>query len=215
MNSTHDIINERNYVRREIKEIKGNQNTNPEDIEIIEDLTQIHEIKVRNQNSYPLEKEIDSICQRKIVEPNITLEGESIEKKTEQNNFEYINKNKSLCPDCYNEEMNKEVLCDECGKNIDEGNENIQIGYVNAPFLKRNEEEEKEDIIETEHINNLIENIFGQLGNDEILNNYNSIKISFQELNENEKDEVIEGIKIKIENEEQENRFNNLIKLLY
>ena len=213
MNSTHDIINERNYVRREIKEIKGNQNINPEDIEIIEDLTQIHEIKVRNQNSYPLEKEIDSICQRKIVEPNITLEGESIEKKTEQNNFEYINKNESLCPDCYNEEMNKEVLCDECGKNIDEGNENIHIGYVNAPFLKRNEEEE--DIIETEHINNLIENIFGQLGNDEILNNCNSIKISFQELNENEKDEVIEGIKIKIENEEQENRFNNLIKLLY
>ena len=213
MNSTHDIINERNYVRREIKEIKGNQNTNPEDIEIIEDLTKIHEIKVKNQNSYPLEKEIDSICQRKIVEPNITLEGESIEKKTEQNNFEYINKNESLCPDCYNEEMNKEVLCDECGKNIDEGNENIHIGYVNAPFLKRNEEEE--DIIETEHINNLIENIFGQLGNDEILNNYNSIKISFQELNENEKDEVIEGIKIKIENKEQENRFNNLIKLLY
>ena len=213
MNSTHDIINERNYVRREIKEIKGNQNTNPEDIEIIEDLTQIHEIKVRNQNSYPLEKEIDSICQRKIVEPNITLEGESIEKKTEQNNFEYINKNESLCTDCYNEEMNKEVLCDECGKNVNEGNDNIQIGYVNAPFLKRNEEEE--DIIETEHINNLIENIFGQLGNDEILNNYNSIKISFQELNENEKDEVIEGIKIKIENEEQENRFNNLIKLLY
>ena len=213
MNSTHDIINERNYVRREIKEIKGNQNTNPEDIEIIEDLTQIHEIKVKNQNSYPLEKEIDSICQRKIVETNITLEGESIEKKTEQNNFEYINKNESLCPDCYNEEMNKEVLCDECGKNIDEGNENIHIGYVNAPFLKRNEEEE--DIIETEHINNLIENIFGQLGNDEILNNCNSIKISFQELNENEKDEVIEGIKIKIENEEQENRFNNLIKLLY
>ena len=109
--------------------------------------------------------------------------------------------------------MNKEVLCDECRKNVNEENENIQIGYVNAPFLKRNEEEE--DIIETEHINNLIENIFGQLGNDEILNNYNSIKISFQELNENEKDEVIEGIKIKIENEEQENRFNNLIKLLY
>ena len=213
MNSTHDIINERNYVRREIKEIKGNQNTNPEDIEIIEDLTQIHEIKVKNQNSYPLEKEIDSICQRKIVETNITLEGESIEKKTEQNNFEYINKNESSCPDCYNEEMNKEVLCDECRKNINEENENIQIGYVNAPFLKRNEEEE--DIIETEHINNLIENIFGQLGNDEILNNCNSIKISFQELSENEKDEVIEGIKIKIENEEQENRFNNLIKLLY
>ena len=109
--------------------------------------------------------------------------------------------------------MNKEVLCDECRKNVNEGNDNIQIGYVNAPFLKRNEEEE--DIIETEHINNLIENIFGQLGNDEILNNYNSIKISFQELSENEKDEVIEGIKIKIENEEQENRFNNLIKLLY
>ena len=45
MNSTHDIINKRNYVRREIKEIKGNQNINPENLEIIEDLTKIHEIK--------------------------------------------------------------------------------------------------------------------------------------------------------------------------
>ena len=211
MNSTHDVINERNYVRREIKEIKGNQNINPEDIEIIEDLTQIHEIKVLNQKSYPTEKNV--INRRKVVDTNITLEGEPIEKHSEENNYEVINKNENLCPDCCNEEMNKEEICDECGKNNNEENEHIQIGYVNAPFLKRNEEEE--DIIETEHINNLIENIFGQLGNDDILNNYNSIKISFQELNENEREEVIEGIKIKIENEEQENRFNNLIKLIY
>ena len=213
MNSTHDIINERNYIRREIKEIKGNQNINPENLEIIENLTQIHEIKVLNQKPHPIEK--NETCKRKIVETNITLEGEPIEKHEEQDNFEQINKNESLCPESYKKEMNEEVICDECRKNINnEENEHIQIGYVNAPFLKRNEEEQ-EDIIEAEHINNLIENIFGQLGNDDILNNYNSIKISFQELNGNEKDEVIEGIKIKIENEEQENRFNNLIKLLY
>ncbi len=212
MNSTHDIINKRNYVRREIKEIKGNQNINLENLEIIEDLTKIHEIKVLNQKLHPEEK--NETCKRKIFETNITLEGEPIEKHEEQNNFEPINKNESSCPDSYNKEMNEEVFCDECRKNINsEENDQIQIGYVNAPFLKRNEEEE--DIIETEHINNLIEHIFGQLGNDDILNNYNSIKISFQELNGNEKDEVIEGIKIKIENEEQENRFNNLIKLLY
>jgi len=210
MKSTKDIQNEKNYVLREIKEIKGNPIINPEDLEIIEDLTTIHEIKVINQKSCPIEK--NKTCQKKITETYITLEGEPIIKHSVQNNFEQISKNESLYPDCYNEDLNKEELCDKCGKNINAQNE-IQIGYSNEPFLKRYEDEE--DIIETVHINNLIENIFGQLGNDDILNNYNSIKISFQELSENEKDEVIEGIKIKIENEEQENRFNNLIKLLY
>ena len=210
MKSTKDIKNEKNYVLREIKEIKGNPINNPEDLEIIEDLTTIHEIKVMNQKSCPIEK--NKTCQKKITETYITLEGEPIIKHSVQNNFEQISKNESLYPDCYNEDLNKEELCDKCGKNINEQN-GIQIGYSNEPFLKRYEDEE--DIIETVHINNLIENIFGQLGNDDILNNYNSIRISFQELNENEKDEVIEGIKIKIDNEEQENRFNNLIKLLY
>ena len=56
MNSTQDIINERNYVLREIKEIRGIKEINPEDLEITEDLATIHEIKVINQKSYPVQK---------------------------------------------------------------------------------------------------------------------------------------------------------------
>ena len=40
------------------------------------------------------------------------------------------------------------------------------------------------------------------------------IKKIFSELKEDGKIEVIEGVKIKIENEEQENKFNDLLKLL-
>ena len=211
MNSTQDVINERNYVLREIKEIRGIQEINPDDLEITEDLATIHEIKVINQKSYPVQKMLTP--QKKITEVYITLEGEPILKKPEQQNFEQINKKEGLCSECKEEELNREVLCDECGNEVNGEEGHIKIGYVNAPFLKQNEE--KSDIIEEEHISNLIENIFGQLGNDDILNNYNSIKISFQELKDNERDEVIEGIKIKIDNEEQENRLNDLIKLLY
>ena len=45
MHSSQDIINEKNYILREIKEIKGKENINPENIEIIENYTEIHEIK--------------------------------------------------------------------------------------------------------------------------------------------------------------------------
>jgi hypothetical protein len=44
---------------------------------------------------------------------------------------------------------------------------------------------------------------------------YNTLKITLEELKENDKNEVIESIRIKIDNEEQENRFNNLLKLLF
>ena len=75
-------------------------------------------------------------------------------------------------------------------------------------------EEKEETILENENINNLIENIFAKIEGEDNLEDCNDLKIAFNSLNEDEKNEVIEGIKIKIDNEEQENKFNNLLKLL-
>ena len=43
---------------------------------------------------------------------------------------------------------------------------------------------------------------------------YDNLVNVFKGLKEAEKNEIIEGIKIKIDNEEQEKRFNNLLKYL-
>ena len=75
-------------------------------------------------------------------------------------------------------------------------------------------EEKEETILENENINNLIENIFAKIEGEDNLEGCNDLKIAFNSLKEDEKNEVIEGIKIKIDNEEQENKFNNLLKLL-
>ena len=75
-------------------------------------------------------------------------------------------------------------------------------------------EEKEETILENENINNLIENIFTKIEGEDNLEDCNDLKIAFNSLKEDEKNEVIEGIKIKIDNEEQENKFNNLLKLL-
>ena len=50
--------------------------------------------------------------------------------------------------------------------------------------------------------------------NDDNILNDNNLKKTFRELEENDKNEIIEGIKIKIENNEQENRFNNFLNSL-
>ena len=75
-------------------------------------------------------------------------------------------------------------------------------------------EEKEETILENENINNLIENIFAKIEGEDNLEDCNDLKIAFNSLKEDEKNEVIEGIKIKIDNEEQENKFNNLLRLL-
>ena len=74
--------------------------------------------------------------------------------------------------------------------------------------------EETETVFENEQINNLIEYIFNILNSIEIIDNIDDLKKIFSELKEDGKIEVIEGVKIKIENEEQENKFNDLLKLL-
>ena len=88
--------------------------------------------------------------------------------------------------------------------------EDNQNGLNNEMIL----EEKEETILENENINNLIENIFAKIEGEDNLENCNDLKIAFNSLKEDEKNEVIEGIKIKIDNEEQENKFNNLLKLL-
>ena len=77
MKSTKDIIIENNYIFREIKEIKGKQNIPPENIEILEDLTEIHEIKdIRKKPiNFPQLKRDSKI--------EIRLEGETKNKKEE------------------------------------------------------------------------------------------------------------------------------------
>ena len=88
--------------------------------------------------------------------------------------------------------------------------EDNQNGLNNEMTL----EEKEETILENENINNLIENIFAKIEGEDNLEDCNDLKIAFNSLKEDEKNEVIEGIKIKIDNEEQENKFNNLLKLL-
>ena len=158
MDSTNDIIKESNYILREIKQIRGKKNISKENIEIIEDLAEIHEIKDLKQKP----------------KSNSILEQSNIP-----------NKKTAL-----------EVRL--------EGNSND----IN------DEEEIEEPILENENINNIIEGIFTKIENNANFSEDEELLINFKNLNKKEKNEVIEGIKIKINNEEQENKFNDLLKIL-
>ena len=164
MESSEDLIRENNYIFRETKQI-GARKIIPEQIQILDNMAYIHEIKDIKNNQ--------NLQQINIVNPNfkinleIKLEGKTALKENETE-------------DLINNDMNF-------------GNEEV--------------------IIESEDNNNLIENIFAKLNNNDT-NDYNNIKQMINSLTEENKKEVIEGIKIKIENEEQENRFNNLLKEL-
>ena len=164
MESSEDLIRENNYIFRETKLI-GARKIIPEQIQILDNMAYIHEIKDIKNNQ--------NLQQINIVKPNfkinleIKLEGKTALKENETE-------------DLINNDMNF-------------GNEEV--------------------IIESEDNNNLIENIFAKLNNNDT-NDYNNIKQMINSLTEENKKEVIEGIKIKIENEEQEKRFNNLLKEL-
>lgn len=171
----------------------------------------------------------------------INLEGEP-EHNIYQFNSDYYEKREDAKNFANEEEMNINKVCNEFHHN-EISNQNINneeqkpknYGFVDAPFLfgekklntsdnneivkedndlKFNENNEEENLYE-EKISNLIEKIFEQLKREENLNNNSNLKISFKELNENEKNEIIEGVKIKIENKEQEERLNNLLEILY
>ena len=164
MESSEDLIRENNYIFRETKHI-GARKIIPEQIQILDNMAYIHEIKDIKNNQ--------NLQQINIVNPNFKI---NLEIKLEGKTALKENENEDLI----NNDMNF-------------GNEEV--------------------IIESEDNNNLIENIFAKLNNNDT-NDYNNIKQMINSLTEENKKEVIEGIKIKIENEEQENRFNNLLKEL-
>ena len=164
MESSEDLIRENNYIFRETKQI-GARKIIPEQIQILDNMAYIHEIKDIKNNQ--------NLQQINIVNPNFKI---NLEIKLE-------------------------------GKTALKENENEDLINNDMNF------ENEEVIIESEDNNNLIENIFAKLNNNDT-NDYNNIKQMVNSLTEENKKEVIEGIKIKIENEEQENRFNNLLKEL-
>ena len=163
MDSTKDIKREHNYIFRVIKQI-GKRKINPENIQILENLADVHEIKdikfKPNLQQINIKKPIFKI------NLEVKLEGESSVEKNEQEDL------------------------------------NVEMNYGN-----------EEVIIESEDINNIIENIFDKLNNKNI-NDYSDIKQIINSLTEENKKEVIEGLKIKIDNEEQENKFNDLLRIL-
>ena len=234
MNTTKDIINENNYIVREIKEIKGKN----ENFEIEDDLTIIHEIK--DFKPKKIEEKIIPL-QNSNAEVEIRLEGEHITKNTDQNSLDKTNEKKylypnntyenlcpnckeenlcpeckgeRLCPECKKIEQYNQVLCDECkDEKIKDSNmekeDPVQFGIVDAPFL-----ETKTENSSPEHISNLMDAIFELLKTEDMSKDYDNLVNAFKDLKEAEKNEIIEGIKIKIDNEEQEKRFNNLLKFL-
>ena len=275
MNSTQDIMNEKNYIQREIKEIRGKNNLISENIEILENLTEIHEIKEFSKKY--LEKQNFSNHKKLNHEFEIRLEGEPAIKNIEcnkyienseldnlrpnckntdlcpnckntnlspnckninlcpscennnlcpncKNNTLYPNcknqdlyqdcENKDVFPDCINEELNKEILCPNCKNESSVKCDNDKMKQNEIVEEQILEDKNENNISENEKISNLIENIFERIKCDSSLNDCSDLKVAFQALNENEKNEVIEGVKIKIDKEEQENKFNDLLKLL-
>ena len=157
MQETNDKIIENNYIFREIKEIKGKEQIILENILILEDLAEIHEIKD--------------------LRPKTNVQQETI--------------------------SNKKIVSE------------VKLeGNINKPKNELNIEDQEEPILENENVSNLIEYIFEIIESGKNLNDCNKLKNSFNALEENEKNEVVEGVRIKIDNEEQENKFNELLKLL-
>ena len=258
MNETKDLVNENNYILREIKKINRSSDIITDNLEIEEDLNKIHEIKDFKPPQVQEKKNV--IIPKSNITVEIRLEGENFTKNNMQNTFEEKNeqeylfqsknegnlcndckgenlsldykreelcpecrrenlcpecREQNLCPECKNKKMTIEVLCDECeNEKIQDLNkekeENLEFGIVDAPFLEIN----KENVSSPDEMNNLMDAIFELLKTDENPKDFDNLLFIFKALKENEKDEIIEGIKIKIDNEEQKKRFNNLLKYL-
>ena len=156
-----DLIRENNFILREVKQLRGNEPILPENIDILEDLAEIHEIKDFRPKNNLEQVNPSSNISNKIKEFEIKLESES-----------------------------------------------------RLPNTELNIEDNEEPILENENIISFIENIFEKIEKNN-LEDINELKMTFNTLDENEQTEVIEGIKIKLDNEEQDNRFNEILKLLY
>lgn len=168
----------------------------------------------KNDNIFPecKNENICPDCKKENICPDYKIEKICPQCANENVYPEYQNEN--ICSECINKEINNKILCNEC-KNKEQNDvkireSQIEFGIVDAPFLENKEEKD----ITPDDIYNLIENIFEKLQNDDIMNDCENLKITFKSLKEDNKNEIIEAIKIKIDNEEQEKRFNNLLELI-
>ncbi len=243
MKAQKENSNKNNYVFQEIKEIKGKKNLPPCEFEIIEDLNEVHEIKEINNNKHfdKINKNLDKLNQE-IFQKKVIIQLEDNLENNINDNYDLLqnveneseNTNKKItCNICQQEidDTDQNEGCDE-NQNIDNGEQHIKFGFVKTPLFSGenqndeidknelnennnniNENDNEENYQEEEKMDNLIEAISQQLTNDDIFNN-NDLKFSFKELNEDRKNEIIEAIKIMIDNEEQENRFNKFLEII-
>ena len=96
MDSTNDIIKESNYILREIKQIRGKKNISKENIEIIEDLAEIHEIKDLKQKPKSNSILEQSNIPNKKTALEVRLEGNSNDINDEEEIEEPILENENI-----------------------------------------------------------------------------------------------------------------------
>ena len=135
-----------------------------------------------------------------------------------------LNKKKVLCNECKQEEENNNYKNEELlshkykseekdiidsSPNNEDGGEQIKIGYVDAPFLI--EENEDNKTLNDSDRKDLIDSILKELDKEENIGENTSLKIAFKVLNEKDKKLIIEEVKRKIIDEKQEQKFNNMI----
>ena len=96
MESTNDIIKESNYILREIKQIRGKKNISKENIEIIEYLAEIHEIKDLKQKPKSNSILEQSNIPNKKTALEVRLEGNSNDINDEEEIEEPILENENI-----------------------------------------------------------------------------------------------------------------------
>ena len=150
-------------------------------------------------------------------------------------------KKKVICDECQQEESSKkinkkQILHYECMQEDQKNNKNempsndrrleddniqanfnndgdqINIGYVNAPFLA--EESEDNKTLNDNDRKVLIDSILKELNKNKNIGDDTNLKITFKVLNENDKKKIVEEVKKQIKDEEQEKKFNSLIYML-
>ena len=127
--------NSGNYVYHEIKDIKGKQKLEPNDLEIIEDLSGLHEVKAISNNNQKPNQPLRS--KRNIQgEIEIKLEGNPYSYNRYLYNTNYYRDENEYRQNEYignYRAQNNQIKCFGNQNNNNQG-ERV-IGFVNAPFL--------------------------------------------------------------------------------
>ena len=205
-------------------ECKKEENQNNKNNELLCDQCQ----QEANQNNNEV---LCNECQQAAMQPNEEILCNECKQRENQTNNEVLcnecqQKEKQiykevLCNECQQKENQiiNEILCDECKqeeendeKSFNEGqeyeNKPVNIGYIDAPFLK----EELNKKLNEEEKNHLIESLLNHCKSDEELNNH--LVITFKVIEDNDKKIIIEEIKKNIENDEQEIKLNHFLNLI-